>query len=152
MDKMKRLLTCGIVIAGLLTSSQIFAATPGKCLNAAPDNECFQDLVLDVGGSTVIDIDKPTKQMKFVTSDDKIIDVRPFKEDKLYIRGKDVGHGTLTVFDQSNGKTVAKIEVDVKPLSTVTDLSNLKRQIAKNFPGRGQWVARKRPESLILRR
>jgi len=132
---MKRFLALGIVVAGLLTSAQVFAATTGKCLNAAPDNECFQDLVLDVGGSTVIDIDKPTKQMKFVTSDDKIIDVRPFKEDKLYIRGKEVGHGTLTVFDQSNGKTVAKIEVDVKPLSTVTDLSSLKRQIAKNFPG-----------------
>jgi len=135
MFDIRKLLVCGIVIASLFASIQVFAASETKCLNASPDNECFQDLVLDVGGSTVIDIDKPTKQMKFVTSDDKIIDVRPFKEDKLYIRGKEVGHGTLTIFDQSNGKTVAKIEVDVKPLSTVTDLSNLKRQIAKNFPG-----------------
>jgi pilus assembly protein CpaC len=90
---------------------------------------------LDVGGSVVIDIDKPTKAMKFVTSDDKIIDVRPFKEDKLYVRGKEVGHGTLTVFDQTNGKTVAKIEIDVKPLSTISDLTTLKRQFAKALPG-----------------
>jgi hypothetical protein len=25
-------------------------------------------------------------------------------------------------------------------------------EVLKNFPGRGQWVARKRPESLIIRR
>lgn len=131
----RRLLACGVIIVSLLFSGNASAAKTSPCLNAAPDSECFQDMVLDVGGSVVIDIDKPTKSMKFVTSDDKIIDVRPFKEDKLYIRGKEVGHGTLTIFDQSNGKTVAKIEVDVKPMATVTDLSSLKRQFARAFPG-----------------
>jgi pilus assembly protein CpaC len=83
----------------------------------------------------IIDIDKPTKDMKFVTSDDKVLDIQPFKEDKLYIRGKELGYGTLTVYDKTNGKTVAKLDVVVKPLSTVSDLTNLKRAFAKSFPG-----------------
>jgi pilus assembly protein CpaC len=129
------MLACVASIACLLFAGNVFAADSVQCLRATPDSECFQDLVLDIGGSAVIDIDKPTKEMKFVTSNDNIIDVRPFKENKLYIRGKEVGHGTLTIYDQTNGKTLAKIEVDVKPLTTVTDLTNLKRQFAKAFPG-----------------
>jgi pilus assembly protein CpaC len=125
---------CIIGIVGLLFASSALAAD-AQCLRATPESQCFQDLVLDVGGSVVIDIDKPTREMKFVTTDDTIVDVRPFKEDKIYIRGKAVGHGTLTVFDEVKGKTVAKIEIDVKPLSNVTDLTNLKRQFAKAFPG-----------------
>ena len=135
MSDSRRLVACVIGIVCLFIACNVLAADRTQCLNAKPDSECFQDLVLDVGGSVVIDIDKPTKQMKFVTSNDKIIEVRPFKEDKLYVRGKEVGHGTLTVYDQTNGKTVAKIEIDVKPLTSVTDLTNLKRQFAKAFPG-----------------
>lgn len=134
MVESSKFLACIVGVLCLFVATAVPAAET-QCLRATADSECFQDLVLDVGGSVVIDIDKPTKQMKFVTSDDKIIDVRPFKEDKLYIRGKEVGHGTLTVFDQTNGKTVAKIEVDVKPLSTISDLTTLKRQFAKAFPG-----------------
>jgi pilus assembly protein CpaC len=135
MSDMRKLLACVVSIACLLIASNVLAADTAQCLRATPDSACFQDLVLDVGGSVVIDIDKPTRQMKFVTSNDKIIDVRPFKEDKLYIRGKEVGHGTLTVYDETNGRTVATIEVDVMPLSTVSDLTNLKREFARAFPG-----------------
>lgn len=131
----RRLVAFVIGIVCLFISGNVLAADQAQCLNARPDSDCFQDLVLDVGGSVVIDIDKPTKQMKFVTSNDKIIEVRPFKEDKLYLRGKEVGHGTLTVYDQTNGKTVAKIEVIVKPLTTISELTNLKRQFAQAFPG-----------------
>ena len=130
----RRLVACIIGIVCLLFAGSALAAD-AQCLRATPESQCFQDLVLDVGGSVVIDIDKPTREMKFVTTDDTIVDVRPFKEDKIYIRGKAVGHGTLTVFDEVKGKTVAKIEIDVKPLSNVTDLTNLKRQFAKAFPG-----------------
>ncbi len=119
----------------LLFAGSVMAADQPRCVGIDPDNQCFNDLVIDVGGSEVIDIDRPTKEMKFVTSSEKIIDVRPFKENKLYIRGKEVGHSTLTIYDQTNGATVAKIEVDVKPLATVSDLTNLKRQISKAFPG-----------------
>lgn len=105
-----------------------------RCLNTNADNECQQNLVLDLGGSEVLDIGKPSKQMKLVTSNEKVVDVRPLKENKIYIRGTEVGHTTLTVYDQTNGMTVAKIEVDVQPLAIIAELSNLKEQISKHFP------------------
>lgn len=135
MSEARRLLACIVGVVCLTIASNAPAVETTQCLRATADSACFQDLVLDVGGSMVIDIDKPTKEMKFVTSNDKIIDVRPFKEDKLYVRGKEVGHGTLTVYDQTNGRTVAKIEIDVKPLTMVSDLTTLKRQFARAFPG-----------------
>lgn len=135
MSELRRIAAFAIGIACLLVACSALAADNTSCTNASPDNQCFQDLVIDVGGSEVLDIDRPTKQMKFVTSNDKVIDVRPFKENKLYIRGKEIGHSTLTIYDQTNGKTLAKIEVDVKPLATISDLTNLKRQIGKAFPG-----------------
>lgn len=134
-DLRKIVVATAIGLTGLFVACSTLAADSPSCMATNPDNQCFQDLVIDVGGSEVLDLDRPTKQMKLVTSNDKVIDVRPFKENKIYIRGKEVGHGTLTIYDQTNGKTVAKIEVDVKPLAIVSDLTNLKRQIAKAFPG-----------------
>lgn len=130
----RKILALVISIACLFFAGSTLAAEK-SCMGVDADNQCFSDLIIDVGGSEVLDIDRPTKQMKFVTSSDKVIDVRPFKENKLYIRGKEVGHSTLTIYDQTNGETVAKIEVDVKPLATVSDLTNLKKQIGKAFPG-----------------
>ena len=92
MSDTRRLVACIIGIVCLFISCNVLAVETTQCLRATPDTTCFTDLVLDVGGSAVIDIDKPTKQMKFVTTDDNVIDIRPFKEDKLYVRGKAVGH------------------------------------------------------------
>ena len=61
----RRLLAFAVSVACLLIPCNVLAANPPQCLNAAPDSECFQDLVLDVGGSVVIDIDKPSMRIRY---------------------------------------------------------------------------------------
>lgn len=131
----RRLLAWVLGLACLITPGAALAVETTQCLRATPESACFSQLVLDIGGSVIVDIDKPTKEMKFVSSNDTMLDIRPFKEDKLYLRGKEAGHGTLTIYDQTNGRTVAKIEVNVVQRRTIANLTDLKRQFAKAFPG-----------------
>jgi len=131
----RRLLVWVLGLACLIIPGTALAVETAECLRATPESACFSQLVLDIGGSVIVDIDKPTKEMKFVSSNDKMLDIRPFKEDKLYLRGKEAGHGTLTIYDQTNGRTVAKIEVNVVQRRTIANLTDLKRQFAKTFPG-----------------
>jgi len=131
----RRLLAWVIGLVCLVVPAAALAAETAQCLRATPESTCYSQLVLDIGGSVIVDIDKPTREMKFVSSNDAMLDIRPFKEDKLYLRGKEAGHGTLTIYDQTNGRTVAKIEVNVVQRRTVANLTELKRQFAKTFPG-----------------
>jgi pilus assembly protein CpaC len=86
-------------------------------------------LPLRLGGSEVLQLEQISYKMKVITSDEDIVHARPLKEDKVYIRGKKLGYCTVTVWDTTEQRVIAKIDV------TVTyDLTGLKQQLAKHFP------------------
>ncbi|HXV21367.1 MAG TPA: type II and III secretion system protein family protein [Desulfuromonadales bacterium] len=86
-------------------------------------------LPLKLGGSEIIEIQKPSYNMKVLTSDEEIVHARALTERKVYVRGQKLGYCTITVWDEDKKDVRAVIDVTVS-----LDLTGLKEQIRQLFP------------------
>lgn len=96
---------------------------------AATSEPKTQFLELRLGGSEIMTIEKPSYKMKVITSDENVVDARPLKEDKIYIRGKKLGYCTITIWDERTKQITAVIDVTV-----TLDLTGLKQQLHELYP------------------
>jgi pilus assembly protein CpaC len=106
----------------------IFLVSLSSSLALAQETE-HKILPLRLGGSQVIQIKNPSYRMKVLTSDGSIVDARPLKENRIYVRGKKLGYCTITVWDDAKKQVMAVIDVTV-----TLDLTGLKQQLHELYP------------------
>lgn len=86
-------------------------------------------LPLKLGGSEIIEIQKPSYNMKVLTSDEEIVHARALTERRIYVRGQKLGYCTITIWDEQQKEMRAIIDVTV-----TLDLTGLKEQLRQIFP------------------
>lgn len=100
------------------------------CSTAWAEQEVERKILpLKLGGSEVIEIQKPSFNMKVLTSDEEIVHARALTERRIYVRGQKLGYCTITVWDEQQKETRAIIDVTV-----TLDLTGLKQQLRQIFP------------------
>lgn len=108
----------------------LFALLLLPCTAALAQQEIERRILpLKLGGSEVIEIQKPSLFMKVLTSDEEIVAARPLTERRIYVRGQKLGYCTITVWDEQQKETRAVIDVTV-----TLDLTGLKEQLRRLFP------------------
>lgn len=108
------------VLALLIFAAPLFAAE-------------IEHLTLDVnvGGSELVEITKPSRKMKILISNQDIIGARPLKADliNVYNLGKKVGYSRVTVWDDYKREVRAIIDVNVS-----LDVTPLKQKLHQLYP------------------
>jgi pilus assembly protein CpaC len=93
----------------------------------------IEHLTLDVniGGSELVKIRKPSPRMKILISNSDIIGARPLRADlvNIYNLGKKIGFSRVTIWDDRSNEVNAIIDVSVN-----LDLTPLKQKISQLYP------------------
>ncbi|MEZ4599332.1 MAG: type II and III secretion system protein family protein [Syntrophotaleaceae bacterium] len=86
---------------------------------------------INIGGSELVEIREPGRSMKILVSNEEIIGARPLRSNliNIFSTGKKTGYSRITVFDESRGRALTIIDVNVS-----LNIMPLKQKIHQLYP------------------